>query len=95
MSHRISNTNCHKQSISFIRVYNDAGEMIAEQAINKRNPVAYIQGVTNSKHKRELYAQCIQGGMSHDEFVAEFGEVKLPACTATGQSSQQDKSNVD
>lgn len=77
MKHRISNTNSHKGSMSFIRVYNDAGDMIAEQAINKRNPVNYIQGVTNSKHKREIYAQCIEGGMSHDEFISEFGAVKL------------------
>lgn len=77
MKYRISNTNGHKSSTSFIRVYNDAGEMIAEQTISKRNPVKYIQGVTNSKHKRELYAQCVEGGMHHDEFVAEFGAVKL------------------
>lgn len=77
MEYRISNTNGHKQSMSFIRVYNDAGEMVAEQAINKRNPVDYIQGVVNSKHKRQLYAQCIDGGMSHEDFISEFGEIKL------------------
>lgn len=77
MKYRISNTNGHKASMSFIRVYNDAGELIAEQAIKKRNPVGYIRGVVNSKHKRELYSQCVEGGMGHDEFVSEFGEVKL------------------
>lgn len=77
MKFKVSNTNGAKESMSFIRVYNDNGEMIAEQAINKRNPVGYIQGVTNSNHKRELYAQCVNGGMHNDEFVTEFGEVKL------------------
>lgn len=77
MNYRISNTNTASTGPCYIRVYNGAGGMIAEQAINKRNPVSYIQGVTNSKHKRELYEQCIYGGMSHDEFVSEFGEVKL------------------
>jgi hypothetical protein len=72
----ISNTNSTNGGPSFVRVYNQ-GMMIAEQAINKRNPLDYIRDVVNSKHKRELYEQCIAGGMDEDEFVFLFGEVKL------------------
>lgn len=77
MKHRTSNTNSTNGGPSYVRVYDSANNLVAEQAINKRNPLGYIRSVVNSKHKRDLYAQCIYGGMSHDVFVEEFGEVKL------------------
>jgi hypothetical protein len=76
MSYRVSNTNSTNGGLSHVRVYDSAGILIAEQAINKRNPLGYIRSVANSKHKRELYSQCVPHVMSHDDFVSEFGEVK-------------------
>lgn len=80
-SNRISNTNSTNGGPSYVRVYDSANNLVSEQAINKRNPLGYIRSVVNSKHKRDLYAQCVPVAMSRDEFVAEFGEVKLIGAT--------------
>jgi hypothetical protein len=77
LNYNISNTNSTNGGQSFVRVYNDQGEMIAEVGVNKRNPLGYIRGVTNSKHKRSLHEQCLAGGMDEGEFYSIFGDVKL------------------
>jgi hypothetical protein len=77
LNYNISNTNSTNGGQSFVRVYNYKGELIAEIGVNKRNPLGYIRGVTNSKHKRSLYEQCLAGGMDEGDFYPIFGDVKL------------------
>ncbi len=76
---KVSNTNkSGAGSYSCVRVYNSEGKMIAEQRTNKHNPLDYIRS-HNGKHKTELKAQCLAGGMKECEFDAVFG-CKYPCC---------------
>ena len=73
---RVANTNANSYQKSVVRVYDASNKMIAEQFINKNNPLGYIKEKTRSKHKRSLCEQCIKGGMTADEFTTIFGECK-------------------
>ena len=63
--YRVSNTNTSSSSV--IRVYSDS-TMIAEQYINKRNPLGYVRKHPGSKHLSELKSQCVGAGMTAAEF---------------------------
>lgn len=68
----VSNTNSNKNQRSVVRVYNDKNEMIAEQFINKHNPLGYVRQCKRSKHKTALMSQCLAGGMTEHEFNLIF-----------------------
>lgn len=68
----VSNTNGNKNQRSAVRVYNSENKMIAEQFINKNNPLAYVRKYHGSKHKAALKTQCLEGGMTPQEFDAIF-----------------------
>lgn len=72
----VSNTNkSGANSYSCVRVYSSGGEMIAEQAVNARNPLAYVRA-HKGRHTSELKAQCLAGGMTDKEFNFIFGSNK-------------------
>lgn len=71
----VSNTNSSNSGLSFVRVYNESGEKIAEVGINKRNPLAYVRQHKASKYKISLREQCIKAGMCENIFYSIFGEV--------------------
>ena len=68
----VSNTNGNKKQRSVVRVYNAKSEMIAEQFINKHNPLGYVRKHNGSKHRASLMEQCLAGGMTEKEFNAIF-----------------------
>jgi hypothetical protein len=63
----ISNTNGQNGSKCVVRVYRN-GALIAEQFINKRNPLGYIRKHLGSKHRAELKQQCQVSGMTSGKF---------------------------
>lgn len=63
-----SNTNGNARQPSVVRVYNADMKMIAEQHINKRNPLGYVRGCVKSKHIDQLWQQCKEGGMDAETF---------------------------
>lgn len=68
----VSNTNGNSNQRSVVRVYNDKNEKIAEQFINKHNPLNYIRGLSRSKHLDSLKTQCLKGGMTESQFNGIF-----------------------
>ena len=68
----VSNTNGNSRQYSCVRVYNNDGKMIAEQLINKHNPLGYVRKYLGSKHRISLKTQCLSEGMTSEEFEAIF-----------------------
>lgn len=68
----VSNTNGNKRQRSVVRVYDESGKMIAEQFINKHNPLAYVREHSTGRHYAELKQQCLTGGMTEKEFSFIF-----------------------
>jgi hypothetical protein len=69
----VSNTNGNSRQNSVVRVYDENSIMIAEQFINKRSPLSYVRGLTNSKHVDQLFEQCMSNSnMTAQEFNAIF-----------------------
>lgn len=68
----VSNTNGNKTQRSVVRVYDEQGNKIAEQFINKRDPLGYIRKYAGSKHKSALREQCLANGMDEDIFYSIF-----------------------
>lgn len=69
--YRVSNTNSNSKQKSVVRVYNAENKLIAEQFINKRNPLGYIKS-HDGRHRKELREQCIAGGMPASVFEDIF-----------------------
>lgn len=73
----VSNTNCNSRQRSAVRVYDENNALIAEQFINKHNPLAYVRERSNSKHIDSLFEQCMSNSsMSVDEFNTIFHQSK-------------------
>ena len=64
--YRVSNTNANSRQKSVVRVYL-ADKLIAEQFINKRDPLGYVNR-HNGKHRKQLREQCLIAGMSDNVF---------------------------
>lgn len=69
MDIKVSSTNPKTaDTLPVIRVYKD-NQLIAEEFINKRNPLKYLRGLKRSKHLRSLERQL----MSHGLTLADAG----------------------
>ena len=64
-SYRIASTNA-ANGLSYVRVYNLDGEMVAEVELCRRSPLKYLRSLTRGKHRASMLSQLQAHGVPDD-----------------------------
>ena len=57
---------------SYVRVYDENKEIIAEVELNQYQPLRYMKQHKKSKYRADLKQQCLNSGMFEEEFEEFF-----------------------